>query len=73
MWILPGVAGMIVCGVKLFELFPGQVRDGQRLSSRDDRVRVLRVQLILKILGIQLLVVRLEEHTQRNTYKAPFK
>lgn len=30
---LPGVARVVVCGVELSELLPGEVRDGKRLPS----------------------------------------
>lgn len=54
---LPGVAGVIMCGVELPELLPGQVRDGQRLSARHHRVGVVWVQFVLEVLGINLLVL----------------
>lgn len=57
---VPRVAGMVVSGVELFELLPGQVRDGQRFSTRHHGVGVIREQLVLEVLGEQTLVIRLK-------------
>lgn len=52
-----------MCGVELSELLPGEVWDGERLSSRHHRVGVVRVQLVLEVLAVQALIVRLQENT----------
>ena len=42
---VPGIAGVIVHGVEVLQLFPGEVRDVQWLSSRHNRVSVVWEQL----------------------------
>lgn len=56
---------MVVCSVELFELLPGQVRDGQRFSARHHRVGMIREQLVLEVLGEQTLVIRLKKQNTR--------
>lgn len=53
---LPGVAGVIMRGVKLFQLLPRQVGDGQRFPARHHGVGVVWIQLVLEVLGIHPLV-----------------
>lgn len=55
--LLPSVAGMVVGGVELFKLLPGEGWNGQRFSTGHHRVGVVRIQLVLKVLGVQALVV----------------
>lgn len=58
---LPGIAGVIMRGVKLLQLLPCQVRDGQRLSAGHHRVGVVWIQFVLEVLGIQSLIVGLQK------------
>lgn len=53
---LPGVARVVVCGVELSELLPGEVGDGQRFPPRHHRVGVVWVQLVLEVLGVHTLI-----------------
>lgn len=68
---LPGVARVIMCGVKLPQLLPGQVRDGQGLPPRHHSVGVVWIQFVLEVLGINSLVVRLQKAIQRNKITTP--
>lgn len=61
---LPGVARVVVCGVELSELLPGEVRDDQRFASWHHRVGVVWVQLVLEVLGVHTLIFWLQKHKQ---------
>ena len=47
---LPGIAGVVVYGMELFQLLPCEVGDAQWIATRDHRVRVLRKQSVLEML-----------------------
>lgn len=47
-------------GVELFELLPREVWDAQRVAPGDHRVRVVRQEVVLKVLREYPLVIRLQ-------------
>lgn len=62
-----------MCCVELLQLFPGKIGDLQRVAPGHNCVRVVRENLVLKVLGEYSLVVCLKRNRLGKSKKASAK